>query len=74
MQSMKSLMTPLIAAAVLGLGFGVGFAGDAGAAGYTVSTCRTECAAEFQACRAEGEYPGFYRCRTMYSACLRACG
>lgn len=68
---MRTLVTPLIVAAILGLGFGMGYAGNAKAA---TNSCSTACAAEFQECLAEGTYPGFYRCRQMFSACMRACG
>lgn len=69
MQSVKSLVTPLVIAVVLGLGFGFGFAPKANA-----TTCTTQCNAEFQLCLSEGAYPGFYRCKMMRAACLRACG
>ncbi|MDZ4814450.1 MAG: hypothetical protein SGI99_17840 [Pseudomonadota bacterium] len=68
MQSFKSFVTPLVVAVVLGLGVGFGVAPDAQA-----TTCRQQCTIEFEECRAEGAYPGFYRCRTDWSACLRAC-
>ena len=70
MQSMRTLVTPLVVAAILGLGFGMGYAGNAKAA---PNACTTACAAEFQECLAEGAYPGFYRCRQYFSACMRAC-
>lgn len=71
MQSIRTLITPLVIAAVLGLGFGLGYAGNAQAAN---NACTRACAAEFQECLAEGSFPGFYRCRSYFSACMRACG
>jgi hypothetical protein len=69
MQSIKSLMTPLVVAAVMGLGFGFGFSPKANAD----LTCAQQCNVEFQECLAEGSYPGFYRCKMWRAACLRAC-
>ena len=70
MQSFKSLVTPLVLAVVLGLGVGFGFAPAAQA---QATTCRQQCTIEFHECLAEGAYPGFFRCRSYWSACLRAC-
>jgi hypothetical protein len=76
MHTLKTLATPLVLAAVLGLGFGFGVARNAQAAN---SACLAECNAEFQGCLAESAgnancYPGFYRCKTWRAACVRACG
>ncbi len=70
MQSIKSLVTPLVVAAILGLGFGFGFSPKADAG----LTCVQQCNVEFQECLAEGDvYPGFYRCKMWRAACVRAC-
>jgi hypothetical protein len=69
MQSIKSLLTPMVLAAALGVGFGFGAAPDTQAAS---ATCRNACYAEHRECRASGDDP--YLCRLAMSACLRACG
>jgi hypothetical protein len=69
MKSIKSLATPLVAVAIMGMGFGFGFSPKAEA----FDACTAECNAEFQACIAEGSYPGFYRCKMWRAACLRGC-
>lgn len=68
MRSFKSLLTPLVVAAVLGLGVGFGVSQPAEA---SLQSCRAACGVEFRECRASGD--DFYICRGLYSACLRAC-
>ncbi len=71
MQSIKSQLAPLLVAAVLGLGVGVGASSTAQAA---PTGCYQICAAEFRECRAADPSPhGFYYCRSLFSACLNAC-
>ena len=68
MRSFNTLLTPLVLAAVLGLGVGFGVSQPAEA---SQQTCRAACAAEFRDCRASGD--DFYLCRGLYSMCLRGC-
>jgi hypothetical protein len=68
MKSIKFLFTPMVVAAVLGLGVGFGVSQPAEA---SLQTCRAACAVEFRDCRASGD--DFYYCRGKYSMCLRAC-
>ncbi|MDZ4814451.1 MAG: hypothetical protein SGI99_17845 [Pseudomonadota bacterium] len=68
MQSLKTLVTPTVLAAVMGLGFGFGVAQPAHA---SLASCRAACNAEFRDCRASGD--DFFLCRGIWSACLRAC-
>lgn len=68
MKLIKSMFTPMVVAAVLGLGVGFGVSQPAEA---SRQTCRAACAAEFRACNASGD--DFYLCRGLYSACLRRC-
>ncbi len=68
MQSFKSFVTPMLVAAVMGLGFGFGAAQPAHA---STASCRAACNAEFRDCRASGD--DFYHCRAIWSACLSAC-
>jgi hypothetical protein len=71
MQSIKSLFTPFVVAAVLGLGVGFGASSTAQAA---PPTCYQICAAEFRECRAADPSPHeFFICRGIFSACVRAC-
>ncbi len=68
MQSFKKLLTPMVVAAVLGMGVGFGTSQPAQA---SLQSCRAACAAEFRDCRASGD--DFFLCRGLYSACLRSC-